>query len=70
MQRVWALNKSAGPKNFLDIIFELIIARAKQMQLQILYQGFPREAKMKRISFELRMAKFFVIYRIYWPMSA
>ena len=40
------------------------------MQLQMLCQEFSREAKMKKMSSELRMAKFFIICKIYWLMLA
>ena len=40
------------------------------MQLQMLCQGFRREASIKKMSSKLRMAKSFIVCKIYWSMSA
>ena len=36
-----------------------------QMQLQMPYQSFHREAKIKKMSPKLKMAKFFTTYKIH-----
>ena len=58
-------NKSVGPKNSLNTIFESIIARARQMQLQMPFHKFFRKIRMRRMSSELRMTKFFIVCRIH-----
>ena len=67
-QKVWALDKSARPWSFLNTIFELTTTKAKQMQLQMLGQGFRKEVKIKKMSSKLKIAKFFIVYKIHWPM--
>ena len=56
---------SAGPKSSLNTISEMTIARVRQMRLQMLCRGFHREARMRKRSSELRMAKSFIACRIH-----
>ena len=70
IQTVWAPDKFTRSTNFFNTIFESTIARTKQMQLQMIFWGFCREIEIKKISFKLKMAESFIIYRIYWPMLA
>lgn len=52
----------AGPKSSFNTIFELIIATIRQIKLQIFYHGFCRKIKIKKMSFELRMAEIIKYY--------
>ena len=40
------------------------------MQLQMLYQGFYKGAKIKKMSSKLKLAKSFIFYKIDWSMPA
>ena len=53
------------PKSSSNIIFKSTITKAKQIQLQILYYGFCKEAKVKKMSFRLKIPKLFIVCKIY-----
>ena len=52
-------------KSSLNTISKSIIAKARQMQLQMLYQDFCKRFRIKKMSSKLRMAKSFIVCRIY-----
>ena len=61
IQRVWALGRSVRPRSSLDIIFGLIIIKARQMRLQMHCFVFFRETRIKKKSFGLRTLEFFIV---------
>ena len=61
IQRVWALVRSGGPKSSSNIISELIIDKARLMELQTLYFASLGEASIKKKSFESKTVKFFIV---------
>ena len=65
IRRTWALDKSARPKSSLNTISKSTIARVRQIWLQMFCWGFPREARMRKKSSELRMAKSFIVCKIH-----
>ena len=52
---------SAGLKSFLAIIFESIIVKEKQMELQMLYLISLSETMKKKPTFELRTLESFIV---------
>ena len=70
IKRAWAPDKSAWPKSSFETISKSIIARIRQMRLQMFCWGFLREARIKKRSSELRIVKSFIACRMYWLVSA
>ena len=60
-----SLHKSIRPKNSLNNIFKSIIAKIRQIQLQIFCYNFHKKTKIKKMSSKLKIAKSFIIYKTY-----
>ena len=63
-------DKSAGLKTSLVTIFELIIVRARQMELLTPCLNILSKIQRKKRSFELRTSKFCIAYSLRWLMPA
>ena len=55
-------------KSILAIIFEYIIAKAKQTELQMLYLVFFSKMMKKKATFELRIIESFIVSSSHWQL--